>query len=148
MNFLKLNLGTVFIIDCDPPYDVVTIPRIPIITPNYPSFYESNLDCQVTVTFEGKVSIIFDDFFLEQAYKGSCQNDWLEVHDGDSSDSEIMGEKLCGELVWGFPIESSGNSITLVFHSDEDYTTNRGFKILTRQGRLYYTKIRNAKLDH
>ena len=129
--FAKLNIGTVFAIGCDSPYDVVTVPGTTIITPNYPHSYGVNLECQVTLTFQDRVQIIFEDFYLESS---SCQFDWLEIHDGDDSNSDLIGEKLCGYSIPG-PMESSGNSITLVFHSDSTYSY-RGFEIMTHQGTL------------
>ena len=60
-----------------------------------------------------------------------CNDDWLEVHDGDSSDSPLIGSKLCGYDIPS-PMNSSGDSMTLVFHSD-DYSSYRGFKIMTQQ---------------
>lgn len=127
-----MNLGPVFVIDCDSSFGIVTVPGTTITTPNYPNIYGPDLDCQVTVTFKDRVLIIFDYFYLEPS--STCSDDWLEVHDGDNSDSELIGEKLCGHD-FKSPMESSGISLTLVFHSDGDrnYT---GFKIITHQGAL------------
>ena len=130
IHFSKLNLGAVIDIDCDVPYDILNTPGLIIMTPDYPLNYRDNLDCQVTLTFEDKVSIFFEDFCLD--YGSPCNNDWLEVHDGENSDSELIGERLCNEYIPS-PIESSGNSMTLVFHSD-NYYNKRGFKIMARQG--------------
>ena len=70
------------------------------------------MDCKVTVHLEKRVSIVFEDFVVE--YDNTCDIDWLEVHDGDSPDSDMIGEKLCG---YEFPnhMESSGNSMTFAF---------------------------------
>ena len=118
--------GSIFVVDCNSPYDVITTPGIRIISPNYPNNYGHNLDCQVTITFEGRVSIAFEDFYLGPH---GC-NDWLKVYDGNNTDSKMIFE-LCneGEKI-PRTIESSGNSMTLLFHSngEESY---RGFRIAT-----------------
>ena len=75
---------------------------------------------------------MFEEFAVEN--DSTCDYDWLEVHDGGSPDSEMIGEKLCGNDVPG-PIESTGNSMTLVFHSDRN-KEYRGFKIKTDPGKL------------
>ena len=119
-------------IDCDPPYDKVNQPGTIIISPNYPKQYERNKDCQVTVKFaEGqRVAIKFDDFELDY----SCTKDYLEVRDGVTSNSTLIGSKLCGSQNPGV-IESSGNSMTLRFHSDGTLV-RRGFKIRTYIGKI------------
>ena len=87
----------------------------------------------MTVTFEGKVSIVFEDF--EVGYDGDCRANWLAVHDGDSSDSPWIGSKLCGNDIPS-PMNSTGDSMTLVFHSDDYPSYDSGFKIMTRQGAI------------
>ena len=125
--------------DCKPPYDVVVdVPGPTILTPNYRNYgYEPNLDCQLTLSFEDKIAIVFEDFSLQNG--SSCQYDWLEVHHGDVSNSDLIGQKLCGNDIPS-PIESIGNSMTLVFHSDNNFGRgifdrgSRGFKIVAHQG--------------
>ena len=126
-----MYLENLVVIDCDPHNNlIVDVPGSTIITPNYPDPYDTNLDCKLTLTFEDRVSIVFEDFYLESG--STCQRDWLEVHDGEDSNSSLIGEKLCGYDIPS-PIESSGNSMTLVFHSD-DNDNYRGFKIVAHQG--------------
>ena len=119
-------------IDCDPPYDKVNQPGTIIISPNYPKQYERNKDCQVTVKFaEGqRVAIKFDDF--ELVY--SCTKDYLEVRDGATSNSTLIGSKLCGSKNPGV-IESTGNSMTLRFHTNSRLE-RKGFKIRTYLGNI------------
>ena len=120
--------GSIFVVDCNSPYDVITTPGTRIISPNYHGNYGHNLDCQVTITFEGRVSIEFEDFNLGPH---GC-NDWLKVYDGNNTDSKMIGQTLCNQK-WGpniGPMQSSGDSMTLLFHSDGD-KSYRGFKILT-----------------
>ena len=122
--------GSIFVVDCNSPYDVITTPGTRIISPNYHGNYGHNLDCQVTITFEGRVSIEFEDFNLGPH---GC-NDWLKVYDGNNTDSKMIGQTLCNQGeeqgIWHRAIESSGNSMTLLFHSDGE-ESYRGFKIVT-----------------
>ena len=104
-------------------------PGTTIISPNYPNDYDDGLNCQVTMEFSGKVSIVFENFDVLDS--GDCYLDWLEVHDGNSSESDIIGEKLCG-YTNPSPLESTGDSMTLVFHTSRDYS-HRGFKILSSE---------------
>ena len=79
-------------------------------------------------THPGSVSINFEDFNLQ--YDSSCQYDWLEVRDGNSSESKMLGDKLCGDNIPD-PIVSTGQSITLLFKSDASYNfDNSGFKLV------------------
>ena len=127
--------GTVYVIDCELPYDVIKIPGITVISPNYPLAYGDDLICQVTLTFEDRVVIKFEDFDLYDY--SDCPFDWLEVRDGDDSNSEMIGDKLCGHDIPD-PIESTGSSITLIFRSDEFYyTSDTGFKTIADLGRHY-----------
>lgn len=119
----------VFVIDCISPFDVIAIPGTTIISPNYPSDYGYNLDCQVTLAFPERVSIAFKAFDV-----GLHCYDWLEVIDGNSSDSELIGSKLCGSDI-PTPIQSNKNSLTLVFHSSGS-KNYKGFELEARQGML------------
>ena len=110
---------------------VITVPGTTIISPNHPGDYQNNLDCQVSIQFSERVRIRFEAFNVES--HSSCRYDYLEVRDGDSSSSSIIGEKLCAEF---FPdaIESTGSSMTLVFHTDAS-ATRTGFKIIVELGK-------------
>ena len=135
MHLFFLIAGSIFVVDCNSPYDVITTPRTSIVSPNYPDKYGLNLDCQVTIIFEDRVSIVFEYFDLGPH---GC-NDWLKVYDGNNTDSKMIGQTLCNrELSRLIPMRmnSSGNSMTLLFHSDgdESYT---GFRIVTCWLMLY-----------
>ena len=145
ISFSVLNLGTVFVIDCESPYDVVTSPGTTIITPNYPYYYGFDRDCQVTLTFGDRVSIVFEYFSVGFYFTGHL-DDWLELHDGDNPDSDLIGKRLRGDNLPS-PVESSGNSMTLVFHSDPYMDgIKKAFRILTHQGTLCSTKVKNEQI--
>ena len=117
-------------IDCDSPFDEVITPGTRIISPNHPGNYENNKDCQVTIRFSGGVRIRFEAFNIELSK--SCAYDYIEVRDGDSANSNLIGSRLCGTTIPD-PIESSGSSLTLIFHTDVN-TVGTGFKIITEEG--------------
>ena len=108
-----------------------------MISPNYPNDYDQNVDCQVTLTFEYRILLVFESFSL-YVESSNCgySSDWLEIHDGSDSDSDIIGSKLCGYDIPS-PIESSGKSLTLVFHSNEK-ADRKGFKIMADHGKYLF----------
>ena len=91
----------------------------------------------MTITFQHRVSIAFEDFDTEY------QCDYLEVFDGDNTDSNLIAGSECNSnpnvpQLWGHdipsPIQSSGSSITLKFHTGSGgWTNGRGFKIITSE---------------
>ena len=115
-------------IDCRPPFDKVTIPGTTIISPNYPNAYGNSSDCQLVITFATKanVSLTFEDFNVEG--HSSCRYDYLALYDGSSISSPMVGSKLCGTRPAGTTMNSTGNSVTLHFVSDNS-ETRTGFKI-------------------
>ena len=119
------------VIDCDSPFNEVITPGTRIVSPNHPGDYENNKDCQITIRFSGRVRIRFEAFNIE--YNNICAYDYIEVRDGDSANSNLIGSKLCGTTIPD-PIESSGSSLTLIFHTDGS-TVRTGFEIITEEGR-------------
>ena len=115
----------------DPPQQMVNTSGTTIISPNFPNNYPENTDSILTITFkeEQNVSIQFKSFELEDTLngEGKCNGDWLELRDGNSSGSSLLGPKLCGDMNPGKKI-STGDSMTLVFHSNLG-TTRAGFII-------------------
>ena len=115
-------------IDCQSPYDEITIPEIAITSPNFPNNYDSNKDCQLKIRFSPnqKVSIKFDAFDVEP--HSTCQYDFLAIYDGETTDSPILATKFCGANSAGTSLQSTGNTMTLHFHTDSSVTKS-GFKI-------------------
>jgi len=91
-----------------------------IQSPNYPSVYPHNLEetWNLEVTSGQKIMLTFESFDLES--HSSCVYDYVKISFGS------VEEKYCGSSKPS-PIISSGNTMTVVFHSD--YSVNRnGFK--------------------
>ena len=123
-------------IDCDSPFDEVTDSGTTITSPNYPSNYDNGKDCQVTIRFAADqiVLITLEAFDVES--ESTCRYDYLAVHDGDSTSSNLIGSKLCGTDHVGSTIKSTGNTMTLHFHTDSSETRS-GFKINVVSGKIY-----------
>ena len=125
-------LGTESIeIDCESPFDVITEAGTQITSPNYPNNYDNDLDCQLTIKFEPDqiVSVTFESFDVE--LEDRCEWDYLAIHDGNSTESPMIGYKLCGKGPTGTTIKSTGNQMTIHFFSDE-IETRTGFKLTTK----------------
>ena len=111
--------------------NVVTTPGTTIFSPNYPYNYPTFCDSQLTIHFNGRISLFFESFDVE--YQDDCYLDWLEIRDGQSVYDDQIGPKLCGSDIPG-PITSNGKYLKLIFHSD-DSNTYKGFKIQAQLGK-------------
>ncbi|KAF1377489.1 hypothetical protein PFLUV_G00201330 [Perca fluviatilis] len=87
-----------------------------IQSPNYPDDYQSNKVCvwQITVAEGFDVGLSFQSFEIER--HDSCAYDYVEVRDGSSESSPLLGH-FCG---YNKPddIKSSSNQLWLKFVSD------------------------------
>ena len=113
---------------CESPYTTVTTSGTIITSPNYPEKYTNDSNCKIRVLFHErkKVAILFYSFDVEECIVKNY--DWLIIRDGNSSESNLIGSKLCGNTVPG-PIVSTGNSAILDFHTDGTIT-HSGFKMI------------------
>ena len=115
-----------------------------ITSPNFPNDYEDKKDCQITIKFasDKAVEIAILSFDIES--HSSCYYDYLAVYEGEysagngtnSSDSSIIGSRLCGTGHIGRTIRSKGNIMTLYFHSDGS-VVRAGFRIIARAGKSH-----------
>ena len=122
-------------IDCSSPFDEVVIPGTTIMSPNYPNAYNNSLDCQVTIRFAGSDTVLIEfDPVYEIESHSTCAYDYLDARDGPSANSPLIGgSRHCG-MAEPAPIQSTGNSMTLVFHTDSS-VTKTGFKIVANPGK-------------
>ena len=92
------------------------------MSPNYPNDYPPNEDITIPLNVRAGATIhlSFESFELEG---GSCLYDFVKVMDSDGT-TELA--KLCGEY-HSLNIKSSGNKLTVVFHSDKD-GNKKGFE--------------------
>ena len=132
----SLDSDQVVTIGCSYPFDEVLTPGTVIMSPNYPSPYNNNLDCKITIRFSDSPTVLieFDPIFWIEGSIVSCKHDYLEVRDGPSANSPVIGLKLCGSTAPA-PIQSTGNSMTLIFHTDRSVErVETGFKITANSG--------------
>lgn len=98
-------------------------------SPSYPSTYQPNEDCvwKITGPDNTKLSLSFIDFNLE--YSSECEKDYLQIHNGHTPDSPVIG-RYCGRTENGATpppsIVSFSNTLFIVFHTD-DMTEDTGF---------------------
>ena len=113
---------------CESPYKTVATSGTIITSPNYPEKYTNDSNCKIRVMFHEskRVAILFYSFDVEECTVKDY--DWLIIRDGNSSESKIIGSKLCGNTVPG-PIVSTASSAILDFHTDGTIT-RPGFKMI------------------
>jgi hypothetical protein len=91
----------------------------PLLSPNYPDWYFSNMDCVWHITADSESNLIrlkLNDFTLEK-YQPNCTHDYVKIFYGPSATSGDF-TLLCGYRTDDFYI-SNNSSLTVVFHSDQ-----------------------------
>ncbi|NWH53547.1 TLL1 protein, partial [Fregata magnificens] len=96
-----------------------------ITSPNWPDKYPSRKECtwEISATPGQRVKLIFNEFEIEQHQE--CAYDHLEVFDGESEKSPILG-RLCGNKIPD-PLMATGNKMFLRFISDAS-VQRKGFQ--------------------
>ena len=116
---------------CDGTTEVLT-PGTIIKSTNYPNDYENRQTCRITITFSDSPTVLIEfnpQFGIEP--HNTCVYDSLSVYDGPET-GPLIG-KLCGSTAPA-PIQSTGNSMTLLFQSDGS-VTDVGFEITANPGK-------------
>lgn len=95
-------------------------------SPNYPSYYPAYSSCvwNIRVPGNSRMRLSFKAFQVESS--SSCQFDYVEIRDGESASSELLG-RFCGSTIPA-PIMSSGNQVTIKFGTDGS-GQYRGFQL-------------------
>ena len=121
--------------DCTSPFThEVNFPGTTIISPNHPNNYGDNQDCQIKIAFAEGQRVVIEFIHFNVEHSSSCYYDWVEIRDGSSSSSNLLGSKLCGNML-PQPVVSTGNFLTIVFHTDYSVTLS-GFMIKAQLGKL------------
>ncbi|KAJ7410896.1 hypothetical protein WISP_105653 [Willisornis vidua] len=96
-----------------------------ITSPNWPDKYPSRKECtwEISATPGQRVKLMFNEFEIEQHQE--CAYDHLEVFDGESEKSPILG-RLCGSKIPD-PLIATGNKMFLRFISDAS-VQRKGFQ--------------------
>lgn len=112
------------------------------MSPYYPGYYATNSWCEWRITAPIGHVIRFE-FLYFNLERGDirCLKDYVEVLDGNSTDSTSLG-RFCG---YNYPemLESSSNNMIMVFKSDSK-VVRTGFKAeyYTRKGKLEFCATR------
>lgn len=94
------------------------------------SNYGANEDAQITISPSGATSVSLSviSFDIEPGSSGTnCNYDYLKVYNGPNTASPLLGT-YCNNNLPPATINSTGSSITIVFHSDSGLEKN-GFEI-------------------
>ena len=94
---------------------------------NYPDPYLALQHCDWVIVFPQNEKITLEFLAFDLEFESMCRYDWLEVRDGNTSDSTLIGHPLCGEEVPD-AITSTGNTLFMRFSSDGS-VIKPGFKI-------------------
>ncbi|KAM3913712.1 tolloid-like protein 2 [Leptodactylus fuscus] len=96
-----------------------------VSSPNYPDKYPSRKECtwEISTTAGHRVKLVFNDFEIELHQE--CAYDHLEMYDGPSSKSPILG-RFCGSSK-PEPIIASTNNMFMRFYSDAS-VQRKGFQ--------------------
>ncbi|XP_038611222.1 tolloid-like protein 1 [Tachyglossus aculeatus] len=96
-----------------------------ITSPNWPDKYPSRKECtwEISATPGQRVKLAFSEFEIEQHQE--CAYDHLEVFDGETEKSPILG-RLCGSRIPD-PLVATGNKMFLRFVSDAS-VQRKGFQ--------------------
>ena len=111
----------------------ITSPTI-IQSTNHSNQYLVMQHCEWHITFaEGeKINLDFKAFDLE--YDTICQYDWLQIHDGNNSNSPLIGHRMCGNEI-PQSITSNRNVLYIKFSSDGS-GVKTGFTIAVTRSNL------------
>ncbi|EDV46242.2 cubilin homolog [Drosophila erecta] len=98
-------------------------------SPDYPANYSSGLDCDwhLTGTVDNLLEIQLENFDLEQS--PNCSADYLEIRNGASTDSPLIG-RFCGQDIPA-RIPGFSNEMRLILHTDSAIN-GRGFRLRWR----------------
>ena len=95
-------------------------------TPNYPTPYGPNLDCEwiIRVPDDEKLVLGFNEFHLESSQ--GCSADYVEIRDGNTESDVLLG-RYCGTTA-PMMIKASADTVWFKFHSN-DRISGKGFEV-------------------
>ncbi|XP_046583579.1 abnormal cell migration protein 13-like [Haliotis rubra] len=93
----------------------------------YSSKYRSNMDCKMRIKTRSGQRLSFKFLDMDIAKIFTC-DDYLEIRDGSSSSSSVLGYRMCGETIPS-SLSTSGRNAFLRFKSNS-YKEDDGFTIL------------------
>ncbi|EDV51468.2 cubilin homolog [Drosophila erecta] len=102
-----------------------------IKSPNWPKNYGESETCEwiLRAPLGHRIELVVRNFTLENGFRG-CGMDWLEIRNGDSESSPLIG-RYCGTEIPS-TLPSFGNALYLKFKSD-DSIEQKGFLLSWQQ---------------
>lgn len=106
-----------------------TKPGRNISSPLYPKNYPDGVKCVwvLQAPINHTVKLDLEEFDLEDDKK--CFYDYMEFFDGDTEEHHLIRKRMCGGPHGPQTIESTGQKLMVVFHSDKS-KNYRGFRAL------------------
>ncbi|XP_017111903.1 cubilin homolog [Drosophila elegans] len=104
-----------------------------IKSPNWPKAYGENQKCEwiLRAPLGHRLELVVQNFTLESSFADlRCTTDWLEIRNGDSGSSPLIG-RYCGTNIPS-RLPSYSNAMHLEFHSDRSIET-KGFLLKWQQ---------------
>nr|XP_036671656.1 cubilin homolog [Drosophila suzukii] len=104
-----------------------------IKSPNWPKAYGESENCEwvIRAPLGHRLELVVHNFTLESDYDADdCKGDWLEIRNGDSQSSPLIG-RYCGTKIPS-RLPSFGNALHLSFKSD-DSVEKSGFLLSWQQ---------------
>jgi len=86
--------------------------------------YPCDVDCHNIIHVEGATSITLTFKYFEIEQSAGCNKDYMEIYDGPSLESSLLG-RFCGSTLPG-PFTATGDTMLVVFVADSD-TQGLGF---------------------
>ena len=104
-----------------------TEPGRNITSPLYPNKYPDGVKCVwvLQAPINHTVELDLEEFHLERDKK--CFYDYMEFFDGDTEEHHLIRERMCGKHD-PQTIESTGQKLMVVFHSDKSDNNYKGFR--------------------
>ena len=121
MTPLVLNCKLFCFLDCT---TVLTDSTGTFSSPLYPRKYPIDTKCNTRIESKEGLNIEVNFKFFNIESSGDCTKDFLAIYDGPNTEAKLLG-KFCGNDSPG-KIISAGNILLMVFHSDEQITS-QGF---------------------
>jgi len=98
--------------------------------PTYPKFAKNNLNCIWTIAAPAGKNIFLDFKYFKFELSNGCQNDYIEVYDGNDDSAPLIG-RFCGNEI-PKSVTSTGNYISVVMVTNDE-TQSRGYIALYKQ---------------
>ncbi|XP_065654048.1 uncharacterized protein LOC100210662 isoform X5 [Hydra vulgaris] len=102
-----------------------TIKKGELSTPNFPSLYWSNMNCEWEIVTEENSIIVMRFIWFETEIHESCKYDYLQIIDGSGT---FIKDRICGINPFKEILVSKTNKVKLKFISNEAIE-KRGFKL-------------------